>query len=32
VRVSVDGHALDRLGAAGEVVRDLPLPAASTRG
>jgi cytoskeleton protein RodZ len=32
VRVSVDGRALDRLGAAGEVVRDLPLPAASTRG
>jgi cytoskeletal protein RodZ len=32
VRVSVDGRALDRLGAAGEVVRDLPLPASSTRG
>jgi len=32
VRVSVDGRALDRLGASGEVVRDLPLPAASTRG
>jgi cytoskeleton protein RodZ len=32
VRVSVDGQALDRLGASGEVVRDLPLPAAPTRG
>lgn len=32
VRVSVDGRALDRLGAAGEVVRDLPLPAAPSRG
>ena len=32
VRVSVDGQPLDRLGAAGEVVRDLPLPPASTRG
>ena len=26
VRVTVDGRALDRLGGAGEVVRDLPLP------
>ncbi len=32
VRVSVDGRALDRLGGAGEVVRDLPLPLASARG
>ena len=32
VRVTVDGRPLDRLGASGEVVRDLPLPAASTRG
>jgi cytoskeletal protein RodZ len=32
VRVIVDGRPLDRLGASGEVVRDLPLPAASTRG
>ncbi len=32
VRVSVDGRALDPLGAAGEVVRDLPLPAAPARG
>ena len=26
VRVTVDGRSLDRLGAAGQVVRDLPLP------
>ncbi len=32
VRVSVDGRALEPLGVAGEVVRDLPLPAASSRG
>jgi cytoskeleton protein RodZ len=32
VRVSVDGHALEPLGAAGEVVRDLPLPPAPARG
>ncbi|MEO8431581.1 MAG: RodZ domain-containing protein [Acidobacteriota bacterium] len=32
VRVSVDGRALDRLGGAGEVVRDLPLPLAAARG
>lgn len=34
VRVSVDGRSLDRLGGAGEVVRDLPLPSAlaATRG
>lgn len=32
VRVSVDGRALEPLGGAGEVVRDLPLPAASARG
>jgi cytoskeletal protein RodZ len=32
VRVTVDGRPLERLGASGEVVRDLPLPAASTRG
>jgi cytoskeleton protein RodZ len=32
VRVTVDGRALDRLGGAGEVVRDLPLPGASARG
>ncbi|MCA1581121.1 MAG: DUF4115 domain-containing protein [Acidobacteria bacterium] len=32
VRVSVDGRALEPLGATGEVVRDLPLPAAPTRG
>jgi hypothetical protein len=30
--VTVDGRALDRLGGAGEVVRDLPLPGASARG
>jgi len=30
VRVTVDGHALQPLGGAGEVVRDLPLPAAGT--
>jgi hypothetical protein len=32
VRVSIDGRALEPLGATGEVVRDLPLPAAPTRG
>jgi cytoskeleton protein RodZ len=32
VRVSVDGHALDPLGAAGEVIRDVPLPSAQSRG
>ncbi|MEO8190179.1 MAG: RodZ domain-containing protein [Acidobacteriota bacterium] len=32
VRVSVDGRALEPLGVAGEVVRDLPLSAASSRG
>jgi cytoskeleton protein RodZ len=32
VRVSVDGHVLEPLGAAGEVVRDLALPASSARG
>lgn len=32
VRVTVDGRSLDRLGAAGQVVRDLPLPATPARG
>lgn len=32
VRVSVDGRPLEPLGGTGEVVRDLALPAASTRG
>ena len=32
VRVTVDGHALDPLGGAGQVVRDLPLPAPPVRG
>jgi cytoskeletal protein RodZ len=32
VRVTVDGRALDRLGGAGEVVRDLPLPISPARG
>lgn len=32
VRVSVDGHALEPLGGAGEVVRDLAVPAAPSRG
>jgi len=32
VRVSVDGHALDPLGGAGEVIRDVPLPSAPSRG
>jgi len=32
VRVSVDGRPLEPLGGAGEVVRDLALPAASARG
>lgn len=27
VRVTVDGHALEPLGGAGQVIRDLPLPA-----
>ncbi|HEY3202378.1 MAG TPA: RodZ domain-containing protein [Thermoanaerobaculia bacterium] len=30
VRVTVDGHALEPLGGAGQVVRNLPLPARST--
>ena len=32
VRVTVDGRALDPLGGAGQVVRDLPLPAPPVRG
>jgi len=32
VRVTVDGRALDRLGEAGQVVRDLPLPGGPARG
>jgi hypothetical protein len=32
VRVTVDGHALARLGQSGEVVRDLRLPGPSARG
>ncbi|MEP7133261.1 MAG: helix-turn-helix domain-containing protein [Acidobacteriota bacterium] len=32
VRVTVDGHSLERLGAAGEVVRDRALPGTSARG
>lgn len=32
VRVSVDGHALDPLGATGEVIRDVALPSAPSRG
>jgi hypothetical protein len=32
VRVTVDGLSLDRLGAAGQVVRDLPLPGSPARG
>lgn len=32
VRVTVDGRPLDRLGAAGQVVRDLPLPGTPARG
>ena len=28
VRVTVDGHPLEPLGGAGQVIRDLPLPAA----
>jgi len=32
VRVTVDGRALDRLGEAGQVVRDLRLPAPALRG
>jgi hypothetical protein len=32
VRVTVDGRPLDRLGAAGQVVRDLPLPGSPARG
>jgi cytoskeleton protein RodZ len=32
VRVTVDGRSLDRLGAAGQVVRDLHLPSAPARG
>ncbi len=32
VRVTVDGRSLDRLGGAGEVVRDLPLPVSPARG
>ncbi len=32
VRVTVDGRSLDRLGGAGQVVRDLPLPGTPVRG
>ena len=32
VRVTVDGHSLEPLGASGQVVRDLPLPRGSTLG
>lgn len=32
VRVTVDGHPLESLGRVGEVVRNLPLPLAATRG
>ena len=32
VRVTVDGRSLDRLGGAGQVVRDLVLPGSSARG
>jgi len=32
VRISVDGRALDPLGETGQVIKDIPLPAASARG
>jgi cytoskeleton protein RodZ len=32
VRVTVDGRSLDRLGGAGQVVRDLPIPGSPARG
>lgn len=32
VRVTLDGRSLERLGGAGEVIRDVPVPAASERG
>lgn len=32
VRVTVDGRALESLGRTGQVIRDLPLPAAAARG
>src|SRR5262249_54527782 len=32
VRVTVNGHAIDSLGKAGQVVRDLPIPVPTARG
>jgi cytoskeletal protein RodZ len=32
VRISLDGHPLEPLGGAGEVIRDLPVPRAQARG